>query len=139
MTAETLTPNAGTARRSLLHTALTLDAAVTGANGLAYLVAAGPLGDLLGLAPALLRGAGAVLVVFALLVAATARSDAPAAAAVRAIIAVNVLWAVDSLVAAIAGWGTPTTAGTVWIVAQAVVVAAFAEMQLVGLRRSRRR
>ena len=39
-----------------LRTALKLDAVVTGANGAAYLVAAGPLEDLLGLSPALLRG-----------------------------------------------------------------------------------
>jgi hypothetical protein len=39
---------------------------------------------------------------------------------------------------AIAGWGDPTTAGTVWILMQAVVVAAFAELQLTGLRRKGR-
>ena len=45
--------------------ALKLDAVVTGVNGAAYLVAAAPLGDLLGLSPALLRGVGAFLVAFA--------------------------------------------------------------------------
>ena len=38
--------------------ALLLDAVVTGANGVAYLVAAGPIGDLLGLPADLLRAAG---------------------------------------------------------------------------------
>ena len=47
-----------------LRTALKLDAVVTGANGAAYLVAAGPLEDLLGLSPALLRGIGAFLLLF---------------------------------------------------------------------------
>ena len=47
----------------LLRLALLLDAAVTGANGVAYLAAAGPLGDLLGLPAGLLRGFGAVLLV----------------------------------------------------------------------------
>jgi hypothetical protein len=31
---------------------------------------------------------------------------------------------------AIAGWGSPETAGTVWIVLQALVVAGFAELQV---------
>ena len=35
-----------------------------------------------------------------------------------------------SLVFAIAGWGSPETAGTVWIVLQALVVAGFAELQV---------
>ena len=52
-------------QRSLLRTALTLDAGVTAANGAAYLVLAGPLHDLLGLSEAVLRGAGAFLLVYA--------------------------------------------------------------------------
>ena len=117
--------------RSLLQDALRLDAAVTGANGLAYLVAAGPLEDLLGLDAALLRGAGAVLVAFAAFVvlAGTRRG------AVKAVVAVNAVWALDSLVAAAAGWGSPTTAGTVWIVLQALTVGGFAGLQALGLRR----
>ena len=44
---------------------VTTDGAVTGVNGVAYLAAAGPLEDLLGLPAAWLRGAGAVLLAFA--------------------------------------------------------------------------
>ena len=114
--------------RSLLRPALILDAAVTGVNGVAYLAAAGPLEDLLGLPAAWLRGAGAVLLAFAVLVALVSRS--PAAGPVRAIVAVNVLWVIGSVVLAIAGWGSPETAGTVWILLQALVVAGFAELQV---------
>lgn len=123
-------------RRAFLRTVLKLDAFVTGANGVAYLVAAGLLGDLLGLSPALLRGAGAFLIVFAAAVWLTATRPSTPRAAVYAIVAANTIWALDSVVAAIAGWGTPDAAGTVWIVLQAIVVAAFAELQLVGLRRA---
>lgn len=122
---------------SLLRLALTLDAAVTGANGLAYLVAAGPLGDLFGLDSGLLRGVGAFLVAFAVLVAAAARSATPAPALVVSIIVANACWSAMSVVAALAGWGSPDTVGTVWIVMQAVVVGAFAELQTTGLRRLR--
>ena len=123
---------------AFLRVALKLDAVVTGANGAAYIVAAGPLADLLGLDAALLRGAGAFLVVFAAAVWFTGTRTVVPRHAVAVIIAANALWAVDSIVAAIAGWGTPTTAGTVWIVLQAVTVAGFAELQLAGLRRAGR-
>jgi hypothetical protein len=121
-------------RGPLLRVALTLDAVVTGTNGAAYLLLAGPLGDLLGLEAGLLRGAGAVLLVFAAFVWAVSRRSSPARGAVLAVVVVNAVWALDSLVVAVAvaGWGTPSTAGTVWIVAQAVVVAAFAGLQLAG-------
>jgi hypothetical protein len=114
--------------RSLLRPALILDAAVTGVNGVAYLAAAGPLEDLLGVPEAWLRAAGAVLLAFAFVVALASRR--PTAGAVRAIVAVNVLWAAGSIVFALAGWGSPETAGSVWIVLQAIVVAGFAELQV---------
>lgn len=124
--------------RSLLRTALRLDALVTGANGAAYLVAAGPVGDLLGLSPALLRGLGASLLVLAALVWLTSSRPEIPRGAVVAIVVANLVWALDSAVAAAAGWGSPTTEGTVWIVLQAVTVAAFADLQILGLRRARR-
>ena len=122
----------------MLRTALKLDAVVTGANGAAYVVAAGPLGDLLGLSPALLRGAGAFLLAFTVLVAWTATRPEVPRVAVAAIVAANAVWALDSLVAAAAGWGSPEAIGTAWVVAQAVVVAGFAGLQLAGLRRAER-
>ena len=121
--------------RPLLRVALKLDAVVTGANGAAYLAAAGPLSDLLGLSEPLLRGAGAFLLLFAALVWLTATRRTIPRAPVIAIVAGNAAWAAGSIVAAIAGLGDPTAAGTVWIVLQAVVVAGFAELQLTGLRR----
>ena len=117
--------------RQLLRTALRLDAVVSAANGAAYLVAAGPLGDLLGLSAPLLRGVGAFLLAYAAFVWLAQASRASA----RIVVAGNAAWAAGSIVAAIAGWGDPTTAGTVWIVMQGVVVAGFAELQLAGLRR----
>jgi hypothetical protein len=121
--------------RPLLRLALKLDAVVTGANGAAYLIAAGPLGDLFGLSPALLRGAGAFLLAFAAVVWLVATRPSIPRPAAYAIVAANAVWAIDSVVAAIAGWGSPETVGTVWMVMQAIVVAGFAELQLTGLRR----
>ena len=119
-----------TARPSLLRDVMRLDAAVTGANGVAYLALAGPLEDLLGLSAPLLRGVGAFLVVFALFVAVLG-TRVP-----LAVIGANIAWAAGSIVAAIAGWGSPETVGTVWIVLQAITVGAYAELGLLGLRRA---
>lgn len=118
--------------------ALRLDAVVTAANGAAYLAAAAPLSDLLGLDAALLRVAGAGLLAFAAvvwLVASAKRMSRPAA---TTIIALNAAWVVGSVAAALADLGTPTTAGAAWMIAQALVVAGFAELQITGLRRAER-
>lgn len=122
-----------------LRNALRLDAVVTGANGAVYLVAAGPVGDLMSLSPTLLRVAGAFLLAFTACVWLTGSRREIHRPAVVAIIAVNGVWAAGSLVAAVAGWGAPDALGTAWIVAQAVMVGGFAELQLAGLRRSAHR
>jgi hypothetical protein len=61
--------------------------------------------------------------------------DRPVAAAVRIVVAGNLLWTAAS-VAVAAGDGTLTTIGTVWVVLQALVVAGFAVLQFAGLRRA---
>lgn len=137
---EAATANAEVAARpagSLLRGALKLDSAVSAANGAAYLIAAGPLGGLLGLSPSLLRAAGVFLIIFAPLVWLAGSRGSVSRSAVIAIASVNALWAVGSVVAAIVGWDSPETAGTVWIVGQALVVGGFAELQLIGLKRAR--
>ncbi len=125
-------------RRSLLRTALQLDAGVTAVNGAAYLALAGPLHDVLGFSETALRGAGAFLLLYAAAVGVLAAASRPARGAVVAVIAGNAIWALDSVVAAAAGWGDPATAGTVWLVLQALVVAGFAGLQLAGLKRAGR-
>jgi hypothetical protein len=120
---------AGRERETVLRLALRLDAAVTAANGAAYLALAGPLQDLLGLEPSLLRPAGLLLLVFAAAVWLVAGLRRIPRVAVLAVVAVNGLWVVGSLALAGFGWGSPETAGTVWVVLQALVVAAFAEVQ----------
>jgi hypothetical protein len=115
--------------------ALRLDAVVTGANGLAYLAAAGPLSDLLGLDAGFLRGIGLFLLAFTAFVWRVSARTTPRPGAVRAVIAVNAAWVVGSLALAALALGSPSTAGTVWAVVQAVVVGAFAELQILALRR----
>lgn len=120
---------AGRERETVLRLVLRLDAAVTAANGAAYLALAGPLEDLLGLEPSLLRPVGALLLVFAAAVWLVAGQRPIQRAPVLAVVAVNGLWVAGSLAHAGFGWGSPEAAGTVWVALQALVVAAFAEVQ----------
>jgi hypothetical protein len=52
------------------------------------------------------------------------------------VIVTNVLWAIDSALLAMSGWVEPNALGYAFIIMQALVVVAFAELQYVGLRRS---
>jgi hypothetical protein len=130
-------PTVGTAAAAgPLRLFLALDAAVTGANGLIYLLAAGPVGRLLDLETGFLRGIGAFLTVYGIVVAALAAKPLPPSAATKAVIEVNVLWAVASVAAVVFGWVDANTVGTVWIPLQALVVAGFAALQLGALRKA---
>ncbi|MGR8012335.1 hypothetical protein [Streptomyces hypolithicus] len=117
---------------------LGLDAVVTGANGLIYLFAAGPVGRLLDLPSGFLRGIGAFLTVYGVLVAVLASRQTPSSAGTKAVVEVNLLWAVASIAAVVFGWLDQSTVGTVWIPLQGVLVAAFAVLQLSALRKLNR-
>lgn len=119
--------------RTMLRRFLAVDAAVTGANGLAYLFAAGPLGRFLGVDSGLLVALGAVLAVYAAGVGLLASRERPPALPVRAVIEANLAWTVLSLVALVL-WLTPSTAGAVWTLLQAATVAGFAAVQYVAVR-----
>jgi hypothetical protein len=134
--AVTTSPATTAARRDLLGLALRLDAVVTGVNAVAYLAAAGPLADLLGVPASILRIAGAGLLVFAAFVWRTAAR--PTRGAALAVVAVNALWVLDSALVAAAGVWSPETAGTAWIALQALTVAGLAALQVAGLRQADR-
>ncbi|MEV4939377.1 hypothetical protein [Streptomyces zaomyceticus] len=127
----------GLARTSRPHSAvrrfLALDAVVTGANGIAYALASGPLGELLGVDARLLLGLGVLLAVYAAGVAWLASRPQPPALGVKLVVDINALWAVLSIVALVA-WLDPTTAGLVWTPVQAATVAGFAVLQWAALR-----
>ncbi|MFF1506581.1 hypothetical protein [Streptomyces sp. NPDC058326] len=119
--------------QSAVRRFLALDAVVTGANGLAYATASGPLGEFLGVDAGLLLELGLFLVLFAAGVGWLATRPQPPALAVKLVVDVNALWAVLSVVALVA-WLEPTTAGLVWTPTQAATVAGFAVLQWTALR-----
>ena len=118
-----------------LRNALLADALVSGATGLMLVASAGIAEPLLGLPVALSRGAGVVLLPFAAVVLWLGTRREVARGAVWAVIVVNALWAIDSIVLLLTGWIASTGLGIAFVVFQAVVVAGFAELQWMGLRR----
>lgn len=126
----------GTRSSSFLRFALSVDAVVSGTTGLAMWALAGPLEALLGVPATLLRYAGISLLPFVAFVAYLATRESLSRSAVWAVIALNGLWTIDSFVLLFTGWVDPTLLGYIFVVGQALIVAAFAEMQYIGLQRS---
>ena len=119
-----------------LRRVLLADAATSGATGLLMMLGAGAAGELLGVPDALLRSAGLTLLPFAALVALLATRENLWRAGVWAVVVCNALWAADSVLLLLPGWIEPNELGIAFIVAQALVVAVFAELEYLGLRRS---
>ena len=114
---------------------LVADALISGGTGVLLLAGAGVLGPLLGISESLLQYAGIILVPFAACVYALSTRPVTRGA-VLAVIVLNGLWVAGSVALLAAGGIAPTALGTAFVIAQAVVVAIFAELQYAGLRRA---
>ena len=123
-------------RNTFLRYALLADAVASGATGLLMIAGADLLTGLLGLPVALMREAGLLLVPYVALVAFVGTRETISRPAVQAIIALNVLWVVGSIGLLVSGYVAPTVLGYAFVIAQAIVVGVFAELQFIGLRRT---
>src|SRR5688500_19306680 len=121
---------------SFLRRALVVDAVISGVTALLLVLAAGMLAPWLEVPEPLLRYAGVVLIPFVIYVALVARRDVVPRASVLAIIGLNFAWVAASLWLLLGGPIHPNAFGYAFIIAQALAVALFAEVQYVGLRRS---
>jgi hypothetical protein len=121
---------------SFLRRVLLLDAAASAAMGFGLLTLAPWLGGMLSLPEALLREAGIVLLPFAAFVAFLASRENPPRTGVWAVIALNAVWAVDSVALLLTGWVAPNAVGYGFVAAQALAVLVLAELEYVGLRRA---
>ena len=119
-----------------LRFALLADAVASGATGLLLIAGAGLLEGLLGLPVALMREAGLVLAPYVAFVAWVGTREVISRPAVQAVIALNVLWVLGSAGLLVSGWVVPTMLGYAFVIAQAIVVGVFAELQFIGLRRT---
>lgn len=118
-----------------LRFALLADAVASGATGLMMIAGADLLTGLLGLPVALMREAGLLLVPYVALVAWVGTRETISRPAVKAIIALNVLWVAGSVGLLLSGYVAPTVLGYAFVIFQAIVVGVFAELQVMGLRR----
>jgi hypothetical protein len=121
---------------SLLRRVLIVDAVTSGAMGLAMVAFAELFADLLQLPLDLISEAGIVLLPFAAFVGFVASRREPARLAVWMIIALNIVWVVDSIVLLFTGWVAPNALGYAFVIAQAAVVLVFADFEYMGLKRS---
>ncbi|GAA5047340.1 CHASE2 domain-containing sensor protein [Thermocatellispora tengchongensis] len=135
MTATHATPATAAARTPLLTRVLWLDTIATGGFAIILAAAAAPLADLLALPEPLLRWAGIALLPYAAVLGYLAGRRTRPRAAIWTLIAVNALWAIDSIALLFTGWVDPNPLGTAFVVVQALAVAAIAELQYMGLRR----
>jgi hypothetical protein len=119
-----------------LRRVLLADAITSGAMGLLLALLAGPLARWFGLPAGLLREVGIFLLAFAAFVAVLGLRRAPPRLLFWLVIVGNALWALDSVLLLVSDWVAPTALGGTFVVAQALVVAALAELEYTGLRRS---
>jgi hypothetical protein len=121
---------------SLLRRVLIVDALSCGAMGIAMFALADLFAGLLQLPVELIREAGIILLPFAAFVGFVASRREPVRIAVWAIIALNVVWVVDSIVLLLTGWVAPNALGYIFVIAQAAVVLVLADFEYMGLKRS---
>ena len=113
---------------------LFVDAATCIGTGLFLALLAAPLARFLGLPADLLLYAGLALLPIAAFIVWVATRDQISAAGVWLVIAGNAAWVLASLALLFAV--SPTVLGYAFVIGQAVIVGALAEMEYVGLRRS---
>ncbi len=121
---------------TFLRRVLFADAATCIAMALLLALGSGLLDDFLKMPAQFLFYAGLSLFPFAAYLVYLGRRETVASSLVWTVIALNVLWAIDSILILLAGWVEPNAFGYAFIVAQAVSVAVLAELEYLGLRRS---
>ena len=121
----------------LLRRALLADAIFSGVSAVLLTLGASALASLLNLPQALLRETGLFLVAYAALVGWLGTRQSILRPLVWIVIAGNAAWTVGSIALLFSGAVTPNLLGEAAVTMQAIAVGVFAELQYLGLRRSR--
>lgn len=116
-----------------LRRALLADGAISGAAGLVMIIGSGLLAPLTNLPQDLLTYAGLTLMPWMVALIALARMANVPRSGVQLVIAVNAIWVLGSI--AVLSITQPTLFGYAFVIAQAVAVGLFAELQIIALKR----
>jgi len=116
-----------------LRRVLLADALVSGAAGIVMIAGASLLAPILQLPSALLIIAGFALIPWMLSLLVLSRALLMPRNAVRGVVAVNLAWVLGSI--AVLLTFSPSLLGYAFVIAQAVAVGVFAELQIVALKR----
>jgi hypothetical protein len=118
-----------------LRRVLLLDAVATGATGILLLGGTSLLYSLLNLPTALMTYAGIFCVAWAAVVGFSSSRKQLSRNFVWTIVIANAFWTLGSIALLVSGYVAPTMLGYAFVIAQAIVVGVFAELQYVGLNR----
>ena len=119
-----------------LSRALLADAVFSGVSAVGLTLGAGVLAPFLSLPQAVLRETGLFLIAYTALVGWLATRSSVPKALVLLVIVGNAAWTLGSIALLFSGAVSPNLLGQVFIVAQAIATGVFAELQLIGLRKS---
>lgn len=119
-----------------LRRAILGDAIFSGASAVLLTLGAGELAPWLNLPEALLRETGLFLIAYAALVGWLGTRQAMPKPLVVIVIVGNAAWTLASIALLFSGTVTPNLLGEAFVVLQAVIVGALAELQYIGLGRS---
>lgn len=119
-----------------LRNVLKADAAFSAVGAVLMAAGAPIVAPLTGLPPTLLIGAGLALAPWVVLLVYIVRQPGVSRLVMIDVIAVNALWAAVSVGLLVSGMIAPNALGAAFVLAQALVVAVFAELQFVGMRRA---
>lgn len=122
----------------LLRRAIRLDAIGSSALAALLIAASAPMSQWLHLPQGLLLGAGLLMLPYVAYLGWLLTRERISAPQAWSVIAINVCWAIDSAILLLSGWVSPNASGLAFVIAQALAVVVFAELQYFGLRKQQR-
>jgi hypothetical protein len=120
----------------LLRRALLADGLMGIASGSLLILLNGWYANLLALPGDLLLAAGLTLLPLGLFLMWLGSQETVSRRLVWVVLAINAMWAIDSLLLLFSGWISPNLLGQVFVIGQAALVLLFLELELIGLKRS---
>ncbi|MDG9923305.1 MULTISPECIES: hypothetical protein [unclassified Pseudomonas] len=120
----------------LLRRALLADGLMGIASGSLLILLNSWYANLLALPGDLLLAAGLTLLPLGLFLMWMGSQETVSRRLVWVVLAINAMWAIDSLVLLFSGWISPNLLGQIFVIGQAALVLLFLELELIGLKRS---